>query len=183
MTYFPMGDDAVPSFNTTKYPGVCKPSNQATLDLVYSLQNQLNRVAHAKKLTKIAVDGDLGPATVKLLNSALGTSVASCSAITGQIAIMAANARMIADSLGVPASVSGPKPSSPPVLVLPTGEELAAKPRSESAGFSLDALTNMSTPMMIGLAALTVGIGYYLLKSSKKKGHMAGPGASMSVRR
>ena len=170
MTYFPMGDDAVPSFNSTKYPGICKPSNQETLDLVYDLQGQLNRIAHMRKTSKIAVDGDIGPATIKMMAAQLGlnASIITCDYVSTRLVGFIASAKRIADALKAPPSVPGPKPASPPVLVLPTGEELAARPPAESAGFSLAALTNMSTPMMIGLAALTVGIVYYLLKKKPK---------------
>ena len=74
MTYLPtMGDLAEPiSFNNTKYPGVCKPTNGTTLQLVYDLQNQCNRIAKMKGGKIIAPDGDIGPATLAAARFAAG---------------------------------------------------------------------------------------------------------------
>jgi hypothetical protein len=166
MTYLPtMGAaDAVPSFNTTKYPGVCKPSNEPTLQLVYDLQNQLNRVAQAKGLTKIGVDGDIGPGTIKLFNAVLGTS-ANCVTIGATIGAFTAQVTAIANELGAPAKVSGPIPAKAPTIVTATGLEVKGPP---PAGSSLvDSVKNLGMPTLL---ALGVGLGAAAYFMTKKKG-------------
>ncbi len=54
------------NFNSTKYPGTCKPIDAATLAFVMDFQRQLNRVAQKLNFPKIAPDGSIGPATLAL---------------------------------------------------------------------------------------------------------------------
>jgi hypothetical protein len=167
MTYLPtMGaTDVVPGFNTTGSPGVCKPMNQATLDLVFELQRQLNRVAQLRSLTKIAVDGDIGPATAKLYNAVLGTNV-TCSTISGIIVASTAQIKLLADTLGAPAKVSSPAPAKTPSFVSSTtGLEVPApKPIATSLSDSF----GLSTTTIALLAVGAVGAGYYLTKGKKR---------------
>lgn len=50
----------------TSTGGVCKAKNFPALAMAQEFQAQLNRVAHAKGYSKIAVDGALGPGTMAL---------------------------------------------------------------------------------------------------------------------
>ena len=165
MTYLPSlgASDAAPSFNTTKYPGICKPENQQTLDMVFELQRQLNRVAQVRGLKKISIDGDIGPGTVGLFNSVLGTS-AACDTIGSQIATFTAQVRVLATSLGAPAKVSSPAPAKTPSFVLPSGLEVAA-PKGIAASAS-DSL-GLPVPVIAALGLGAIVIGY---KMTKKKG-------------
>lgn len=168
MTYLPtMGatDTAAPSFNTTKYPGVCKPTNQATLDLVFELQRQLNRVAQMRGLTKVAVDGDIGPGTVKLFNAVLGSG-GTCASIASQIVLFTAQIAAIAASIGAPTTVSSPTPSKPPTFIAPTGLEVVA-PKGVTASLS-DSLGLPATTIAM-LAVGAVGVGYYVTKKKGRK--------------
>jgi len=159
--YFPMGADDAPNFNSTKYPGVCKPTNQATLELVYELQRQLNRIAQMKGLTKIAVDGDIGPGTVRLFNQAIGGS-ASCQTIASQVSTFTAQLNALAVSLNAPAKVSSPAPAKPPTYVnATTGLEVVA-PKGMAA--SLSDSIGLSTPMLLLLGIAAIGAGYYLTR-------------------
>lgn len=161
MAYFPMGATDAPSFNTTKYPGVCKPSNTATLELVYDLQRQLNRVAQVRGLTKTAVDGDIGPGTVKLFNAVMKSSM-GCAEIGAQITMFTSSVRVLAESLQAPTQVASPTPAKPPSFVSPaTGLDVVApKP---IAGKLSDTF-GLSTPVLALLGVAAVGAGYYLYK-------------------
>lgn len=168
MTYLPtMGatDMVVPSFNTTKYPGTCKPANAPTLELVYELQRQLNRVAQMRKLTKIAVDGDIGPGTVKLFNAALGTS-ADCTTIGSQVRAFTAQLGVLAATLGAPAKVPAPAPAKPSTFVDPTTNLDVIAPKGIAA--SLSDSIGLSTPMIAALGVAAVGVGYYVYKRKAK---------------
>src|SRR5262245_6418938 len=148
MGYISMGDVATDSFNSTKYPGVCKPSTVATLAVFKRLQAQLNRVASVKGIATIAVDGDVGAGTVGLyasLKSALISYASSskdisfafagvaqltaaggsCTSIASVADVIADVADAYADSLGASASPPAPKPIAPPTLVSKTGVETA----------------------------------------------------------
>lgn len=159
-------DDPTLTFNSTKFPGICKPMDKATLDVVVIFQNNLNRVAQMKGFSKIAPDGDIGPATLALFRSvqaASGGSVAgngsSCVGIGPDLNDINRQVAALADSLGAPAKVSGPAPIAPPSFVTPTGQTVAVP--NAGAGSIFDVVKNMSTPMKLTLAGLGVGIGYF----------------------
>src|SRR5262245_29618696 len=111
MTYFPMGDGDPIAFNSTKYPGVCKPMNETTLQAVYSLQNAGNRVAKMKGGKLIARDGDIGPGTLAAARFAAGylgpttlaAATSSCTALGAVVVEFAAAVNTAADSMGAPA--------------------------------------------------------------------------------
>lgn len=146
MSYLPMGDVSSDQFNSTKYPGVCKPSNVTTLATFKRCQAQLNRVAAAKGVSTIAADGDIGPGTLGLLgkfqselvahamnkaNVAASTKIAlagagNCSAVAKIADVIADVADSYADMLKAPATAPAPRPIKPPVLVSPTGIETPA---------------------------------------------------------
>lgn len=176
MTYLPaLGAIDASNFNSTRYPGVCKPTNKPTMDAVVLMQNQLNRVAHKQGITKIAPDGDVGPATVGLVNKVkniiLDTATPSsrCIDVAQNADLIANNARMFADTASVPASVSAPKPARPPSFIAPSGKEIVPPP---PPGTGLAAalpgpLKNMSMPMLLLLGAAVIGAGYYFTKKAK----------------
>lgn len=172
---YTLGDDiemegsTVPlNFNSTKYAGVCKPSDVRTLSRFRDLQSQLNRVAQVKGLTKIAVDGDIGPATIKLMTSAgMVPAGTGCSTIAAGAVAFTGLAKTIADAGGAPANVAGPI-AKPSTLVSATGQETLA-PASPYGGSLLESFNALSTPMKIAAVGVAGGLGYYLYKSTKKK--------------
>lgn len=170
MTYFPMGTIDASNFNSTKYPGVCKPMNVDTLNQVVDMQQQLNRVAQQKGVAKIAPDGDIGPATVALVNKVkeivldLTTPSSTCSQVASNADLIANNARMFADTAGVPATVAAPAPPKPPSFITPAGGEISVP---GAGGASASLLDGMSTTTMILLGVAVVGAGYFL---TTKKG-------------
>lgn len=120
--------------------GVCKPMNTAALNNFKALQDQLNRVAEVKDLSKIGVDGRIGPGTLALWNKVVTLAViasparalsmaasSSCDILAEQAADggAAAQVRSYADSLHAPTQVAGsilsrpsmpnPDPSKPPI--------------------------------------------------------------------
>lgn len=167
MTYFPamMGTIDASNFNSTKYPGICKPMNRETLDQVVEMQNQLNRVAQNKGIAKIAPDGDVGPGTVGLVNKVkeivldLATDTSTCMGVAMNADLIASNAKMFADTAGVSATVSAPIPPRPPSFIAPTGLEVPV-PGAGSGGMN-------TTMLILGLGA--VGLGFFLLMNRPER--------------
>lgn len=173
MTYLPtMGDTAEPiTFNSTKYPGICKPSNPTTLHAVYDLQNQCNRIAKMKGGKIIAQDGDIGPGTLAAARFAEGflgpvpKSTASCTDLGANIIAFTAALTAKADALGAPAKVSAPVPARAPTLVMPSGLEIKGGPPIGAS--ALDSIKNLGMPMLLVLGAAAIGVGYYVTKKAK----------------
>jgi len=173
MTYFPMGAIDASKFNSTKYPGVCKPMDVATLQIVYDLQNQLNRLAKmiATDRQPIAVDGDIGPGTVSMatrlgLLTLKEQSEGGCMAVAQNADSLAATAKKHADELGAPVTVPSPSPSKPPTIITAAGLEIKGPPPSGAS--LLDSFKNLDTTTMLALGVVLAGGAFLLL--SKPKG-------------
>jgi lysozyme family protein len=185
MGYTPMGDIASDQFNSTKYPGVCKPSTITALAAFKRLQTQLNRVAFAKGLSTIAVDGDIGAGTVSLVNklapalisdatnkmnlvgaAKVGTStISGCVSLAGVADVVADVAESYAGTLKAPEKAPAPTPVRPPTLVNAAGAETPAPAGAEI----LTAFTSASTTMKLAMVAVVGGIGYYLYKGKRRR--------------
>lgn len=152
-------------FNSTRVPGTCKPTNFPTLEKFKELQRQLNRVAKVKKLSPIAVDGDIGPGTVSLFNKVVGASV-NCSALAVIAEAQAQMFKTLADQAGAPANVATPKPASTPSIVAPTGA-LVPQPASASMLDSFKSIGLSNTHLMV-LAGVGGLIAFKVMK--KKRG-------------
>lgn len=168
MGYLPMGsDDATSStlsFNSTKYPGVCKPSNFYTLGLFRQFQEQLNRVAQIKGFGKVTVDGDIGAGTVSLAAAAgVVPAGTSCKTVAYGVILFTAAVRAQADAGRAPASVPGKTAPVATVLVLPDGSTGAVV--APTSGF----LGQLSTPLKLSLIVLALGGGYLVATSKKKR--------------
>lgn len=147
--------------------GVCKPTNWDALDAIKEMQRQLNRAAQAKGLAKIEIDGDVGPATSKLVMQTgpyMMVDSANCESISINALIILAQAKGYANQAGVPAQITQPQPRKAPSIVAPTGA-IVTQPLSASA---MDSFKNMSTTTMLLLGAGAVGVGYFITR--KKKG-------------
>jgi hypothetical protein len=184
MTYLPMGDVSSDSFNSTKYPGVCKPSTVAALTTFKRMQHNLNRCAVVSGASTIAVDGDIGPGTVTLfgrLKSHLGTYAlgnndtnaaikiaaagSSCSSIAAVADVIANIAESYADDQNAPTSPPAPKPIKPPTLVSSTGLETPAP-----AGSNLLAVWGTtSTPVKLAALGILGGIGYFAFMKKPRR--------------
>lgn len=143
MGYIGMGDVASSGFNSTKYPGICKPSTDAVRQTFRRMQTQLNRVAAAKSIPTTAIDGDIGPGTLSIFGklqpdlithatknmdlaaaAKIGTTVpSSCSSVASIADVIANVADSLASELKAPSSPPAPKPIAPPMLVMPDGTE------------------------------------------------------------
>ncbi len=151
--------------------GVCKPKNFPALNAVRAFQNQLNRVAHVKNMGKVAVDGAVGPATLalfRLVQSAAAGGVmgdpSTCMGIAPDVDVLAAQIQAYADTLGAPAEVSGPVSIKAPTIVTKSGKTVVAP----DAGV-LGSLATLSSVEKIALVGLAGGIGYMLVKRSKRR--------------
>ncbi len=159
-----MGDVSATDFVSRS--GVCKPTNFETLTKFKALQKQLNRAATGAGLQTIAVDGDIGPGTVKLLALVQGGAQMSCSAIAIAAEGLTPQLKSIADQAGVPASVSSPKPAAPlPAVVNATTGVLTPQPATASV---LDAFNRLSSTEKL-LAVAVIGGGAYVLLGKKKR--------------
>jgi hypothetical protein len=176
MTYLPtMGDTETIAFNSTKYPGICKPSNQTTLQAVYDLQNQCNRIAKMKGGKIIAQDGDIGPGTLSAARFAAGYlgplatrlafSTSNCTDLGANIVAFTDAVRASADALGAPAKVDAPVPARAPMLVMPSGLEVKGGPPIGAS--ALDSIKNLGMPTLIALGVAAVGVGYYVTRKTK----------------
>lgn len=162
--------------------GVCKPTDSVSLGKFKELQRQANRVADAIGMTKIAVDGAIGPATLQLLTFIQGKanasdtgsqgwgnflsnqSLASCSAVAGGADNITPMLSAMADALGVSSSVASPAPASPPTIYNPITHVESAQGLASSVG---DMFGNMSTTTKIAALGIFGGIGYFMLKAHK----------------
>ncbi len=151
--------------------GVAKPKDFPTLYIFQEMQHQLDRVAQAKNIAKIAPDGDIGPATLRLVAAAGpfmmvdASSVASVAANADQILTLA---KAKADGLGAPEKVTTPVVIKQPSISTPTGPVAAPPMPPVGAGASvMDTFKSLGTVGMLAGGAAIIGVGYYL---TKKKG-------------
>ena len=167
-----LGDLAPSDWNSTKYPGVCKPTNFTSLGLFQELQMQLNRLADHMGLKKVGVDGDLGPGTLKLLAQCKAKGLGmpfpidTCSQVAKTAVQITTILRGTADSFGVPAKVSAPAVWHPATIVTPAGDEVKAPEefqRNASPGLS-GALGGAGTVVAIG----ALGAIVYMLHKDRK---------------
>lgn len=149
---------------------VCKPQNFPALKVVQEFQRQLNRVAQAKGFGKIAADGSVGPATLALFRRVQAASAgtvmgdpSSCMGVAPDVDIIAAQVRSMADTLGMPATVSGPVAITVPTIRTKSGKEIVAPDAGIMA--SLATLSGIEKVALLGVAG---GIGYLLLQKRKR---------------
>jgi hypothetical protein len=195
VAYLELGLGSV-SFNSTTYPGTCKPSDLPTLAIFKSLQAQLNRIVYAyNKITGnnaalISVDGDIGPGTMQQVEEvqALLTadtsmdviamasvirsqSTDSCSAVANNAELLAAAAQAVADTVGAPASISQPSSCSS-TLVSAMGKSTTVHtptPANNGIATSLtDMVAGLDTTTLLLLAAGASAVIYYTGKKGRK---------------
>jgi hypothetical protein len=173
MTYLPtMGTIDSTHFNSTRYPGVCKPTDFPTLEVFKEMQYQLDRLAEGRKLAKIAIDGDIGPGTMKLVKATgpwMMVDTSSCASVAQYADVISAGAQKKADDLGVPAKITTPATFAKPSILAPTGAIVVAPPGQMGAGASIgDAFKGLGTAGMLAVGAAIVGIGYFVTTKMKK---------------
>jgi len=171
--YLTLGDTGSEgiTWNSTKYPGTCKPSDFATLAKFKALQEQLNRVAQVKGFTKIAVDGDFGPGTVDLAKKVSQSNTLTCSALAGSVTTFTASFAALATSLSAPAKVAGPAPIKPPSIVNAAGNVVIAPPGSGNpiAASLYDSVSGLGTVGVVAAVGIAGGIGYLLFFKKKRR--------------
>ena len=156
----------------TSAGGVCKPMNFPALAASRALQSQLNRVAQVKGFGKVATDGAIGPGTLALFREVQALSAggvmgdpSSCMGVAPDVDVLAAQVQALADSLGAPATVSGPVLSlSVPSIKTKSGKTVVAP----DAGL-LGGMASLSAVEKLALLGVAGGIGYLLLSKSKKR--------------
>lgn len=158
-----------PNANSFKLVGnICKPLTYASLASGQDLQRQLNRMAKVKSLPLISIDGAIGPGTVSLFATVTGNAQ-TCSAIGASCVAFTQTVQLQADLVGAPTFVPAPSPSAPLSLATASGKVVKA-PLSTTAASILDTvgLGTLSTAEQLGLAALGIGIIYFIGKGAKK---------------
>jgi hypothetical protein len=166
----------VPSFCSATHPmagcspisGVAKPMDVATLDLFKELQRQLNRVAQLKGLSKIDVDGRIGPGTVKLYRLAFNQpSSITCDTVALVASSVVQSAKALADQGSVPTTVPGPiVPISPPST--PNTDGTVSDPPGVGAFGAIQGLATMLPGGNLGALAAIGLISYGVYRISKK---------------
>ncbi len=158
----------------TSVAGVCKPMNFPALGAVRAFQAQLNRVAQVKGLGKVATDGAIGPGTLALFRQvqSLGAGsimgdASTCMGVAPDVDVLAAQIKDLADTLGAPATVSGPISLAslvPATILTKSGKTVVAPDAGLLGGFA-----NMSGIEKVALVGVAGAIGYLLLGKGKKK--------------
>jgi hypothetical protein len=195
MAYMQLGSVDPSHFNCTKYPGICKPSDSATLAIFKNLQAQLNRVAQGLGLSKISVDGDIGNDVLSLISqisanmSQGGVSAdparniliqagAYSSVDAASNADTLANACVAAASqMNVPAKITQPASGSSTLVSASGAEQKVSTPTPASASI-LDSLGGLSTTEMLAIGAGLGAIAYVVGKKPKR-----GAGGAKSSRK
>lgn len=184
MAYLQLGVVDTSHFNSTKYPGVCNPSDSDTLAIFKNLQAQLNRVAQGLGLTKITVDGSIGPGTVALLaqiaanitsggvsadparNILAQTSGYTCVDVASNADMLGSAAQGMADQMSVPTQVQ--QPSATSTLVSSAGVVSKIRTPTPAATASLtDMLAGVDQTTLLALAAGAGAIIYFTGKPKR----------------
>lgn len=181
MSYTGMGEAAGPS-HWTSVNGVCKPGDALTLERFKAMQAQMNRVASAFSLTKIGVDGDIGPKTLTLLSkisakmsltnptelALANTASSDCNAVARDAGTIQYLAKAVADARGIGAAVASPAPSRPPSISTPAGP--IALPPTAHTGIAAQ-LSAMPTThkLALGVGVLALGVAAGLIPLGKKR--------------
>lgn len=165
------GGTSTSAADFTNVGGVCKPQNFPALTASRELQNQLNRVAQMKGFSKTSADGAIGPGTLALFKQVQSISAgavmgdpSSCTGIAPDVDVLGGQVKAVADTLGAPATVSGPIFSNPPSILTKSGKTLVPP----DAGV-LGALAGLSGVEKIAIVGLAGGIGYLLMTGTKKR--------------
>lgn len=179
---------AVSASDFVKRGSVCKPANSATLAIFKDMQSQLNRVAQAVGVSKIAVDGDIGNGTLYLLsniaskmNSINAMEVAlaneasnNCSTVAARAETIAYFAKAVANARGVSSSVSqggggggGGGSSSAPPVTIPPGT--ATVPGPAAGGGIMASISSMGTLEKAAVAVGAVAVGVALFGKKKRR--------------
>lgn len=165
------GGTAISAADFVVRGSVCKPANVTALVHVQELQRQLNRVAQVKGFSKIAADGEVGPATITLfarVQAAAGAAripgaTGACVDIAPKADVLRDQVKQYADSIGAPAQASAPIAFKAPTIVTPTGQEVAV-----GAGV-FDTFNQLGTVEKVAIVGVFGGIGYMLLKKARKR--------------
>lgn len=167
------GGTSTSAADFTSVSGVCKPQNFPALNAVRAYQGQLNRVAQVKGFPKVTADGAIGPATLalhRLVQAASGGSVmgdaSSCIGIAPDVDVLAVQIKDLADTLGAPATVSGPISGmlSTATIVTKSNKVIPA-PDSGPLAF----LGPMSSVEKLAVVGVAGAIGYLVVTGRKKR--------------
>lgn len=165
------GGTSTSASDFTNVGGVCKPQNFPALTASRELQNQLNRVAQMKGFSKISSDGAIGPSTLMLFRQVQSVSAggvmgdaSACTGIAPDVDVLSVQVKAVADSLGAPATVSGPLFSNPPSILTKSGKTIVPP----DAGI-LGMLSQLSGVEKVAIVGLAGGIGYLLMTGAKKR--------------
>lgn len=162
----------------TNVSGVCRPGNKPALDAFKALQSQLNRAAVVLKLSKVDVDGRIGPKTVELYTKVVGPGMYACDmlAVVTTTGASVSMAKAAADKLNAPAVVPPPITSRPSTVAADGSIKDPPLLGITDMAFSL-----VSSPFGLLIAA-GLAFGAYKLATSGKKAPSA-PSAPSRPRR
>jgi hypothetical protein len=155
----------------TSVGGVCKPMNFPALNAVRAFQQQLNRVAQVKGLSKTSVDGAIGPGTLALFRQVQSLAAGSvmgdgstCLGVAPDVDVLGAQIKDLADTLGAPATVGEPIGITVPTIVTKSGKVVVAPTGGVAAS-----LASMSGIEKIAILGVAGAIGYLVLGKKKRR--------------
>ena len=165
------GGGSVTSADYTSVNGVCKARNFPALTVAKELQAQLNRVAQMKKLSKVAVDGAIGPRTLTLfraVQTAAGGAVmgdpSNCMGVAADADVLSEQVKLFADSLNAPAQVSAAVSLSYPSIVTKSGKTVVPPDAGITGG-----LASMSSIERLAIFGVAGAIGYLVYTGAKRR--------------
>lgn len=174
-------DTGVPTAPTSAWKnvnGICYGQTTDFLGTIKSLQRQLNRVADAKGIALIGVDGSVGPATLALMSQVGGMGAyaqvatgtpSSCSTVCSGIYAYIAATQSFADGLGASSSVSSPAPATTPSWFDPAKQAVVPQPVTASVGDLFANLSSTTQMAVMGGAGLLAWWAYNDSKKSRRK--------------
>lgn len=172
----------------TSSGGVARPKNSQALSVFQDLQVQTNRIAAINGITRVAVDGVIGPATMNAVKAVAGrlfyTPAASFRTVDDVAAsadVTAAVFKARADNLGAPISSGTPAPGTPvaPPISLPAnfpgsfpqgGGQPVAPPLPPGAPGAPSDLEMMVSGVPGGMSGVIIALGALGIMLMQKKG-------------
>lgn len=146
---------ANPQLSCSPIAGVAKPTTAATLRVFENVQRNLNRVLYQQKQPLISVDGRIGPGTMAAVAfvqraTPLNLPYDTVDAVALNADFIMASVDQLARSIGAPASVPDPAPTSPPSR-LTTAGNVAHPPDAAIRGG-----LGMTSPLVLAAAGVAV---------------------------
>ncbi len=171
--YGTLADVPVANIGFTKQ-GTAYGIGAPTHEIFKDLQAQANRLAGARGMSQIGVDGKIGKKTLTLVEAGLRQSVGDIARLASLADVFAASLRAEADRMGSPPPRKPRPPSTPPKAGKPGGPPLppgAPLPDDDDEGGVMGFITSPLGLGVLGIGALLLltGGGKQVKKRRKRR--------------